>query len=158
MSQRVGKYRERRGELPRAGQISLLREKWEATRQKRVDERQRLKRIEQEDLRRRMEDLRRRIDSLLMEANNVQSQLVSEQMKREARELIGRLESIKISAPHMKEVPHCVICMIQFVVGEDVCRTSCHQNHIFHTDCLRQWLERRKSCPLCKTAVSFKYV
>ena len=158
MSQRLGKYRERRGELPRVGQISHLREKWEATRQKRVDERQRLKWIEQEDLRRRMEDLRRRIDSLLMEANNVQSRLVSEQMNREARELIGRLESIKISAPHMKEVPHCVICMIQFVVGEDVCRTSCHQNHIFHNDCLRQWLERRKSCPLCKTAVSFKYV
>ena len=96
MSQRVGKYR--------AGQISLRREKWEATRQKRVDESQRLKRIEQEDLRRRIEDLRRRIDSLLMEANNVQSQLVSEQMKREARVLIGRLESIKISALHMKEV------------------------------------------------------
>ena len=104
MSQRLVKYRERRGELPRAGQISLLREKWEATRQKRVDERQRLKRIEQDDLRRRMEDLRRRIDSLLMEANNVQSQLVSEQMKREARVLIGRLESIKISGLHMKEV------------------------------------------------------
>ena len=51
-----------------------------------------------------------------MEANNVQSQLVSEEMKREARELIGRLESIKISAPHMKEVPHCVICMIRFVL------------------------------------------
>ena len=64
----------------------MRREKWEATRQKRVDERQRLKRIEQEDLRRRMEDLRRRIDSLLMEANNVLSQLLSEQMKREAKE------------------------------------------------------------------------
>ena len=104
MSQRLGKYRERRGEFPPAGQISLLRKKWEATTQKRVDERQRLKRIVQEDLRRKMEDLRRRIDSLLMEANNVTSQLVSEQMKRDARVLIGRLESIKISSLHMKEV------------------------------------------------------
>lgn len=29
----------------------------------------------------------------------------------------------------------------------------CHPNHLFHTLCLRPWLEKNKNCPLCKYTV-----
>ncbi|GLJ34208.1 hypothetical protein SUGI_0687540 [Cryptomeria japonica] len=86
-----------------------------------------------------------------------QPEVASQQMKREATELIGALDTIKISTSQMEEAPRCVICMNDFMVGEDGCVLSCHKTHIFHHDCLRQWLECKKCCPLCKTAVPYPY-
>ncbi|GLJ34211.1 hypothetical protein SUGI_0687570 [Cryptomeria japonica] len=174
MPHQVGRYgnqrnRERRGEVKRTKQILRLREEWEVRTQRRVDEDDRLKRSEQEEKRRRMEEIRRRIQSMeeairrldpLSIIENIFSErarlgvVAQEEIKRGAKELIGALDTIKISHSHIKEVPRCVICMTEFTVREDACRLSCHKTHIFHHDCLRQWLEWKKSCPLCKAPVA----
>ncbi|GLJ34225.1 hypothetical protein SUGI_0687740 [Cryptomeria japonica] len=87
----------------------------------------------------------------------VQPDVVSQQMEEEARELIDAFGTIKIYNLHINEVPLCSICRIEYEVGEEACQMPCHKTHIFHSDCLRQWLERRKSCPLCKTGVPYPY-
>ncbi len=42
----------------------------------------------------------------------------------------------------------CIICMENFSENELVKQLSC--GHIFHEDCINQWLEQQKNCPFCK--------
>ena len=41
----------------------------------------------------------------------------------------------------------CGICMDSFNDGEKINKISCQ--HIFHIDCLNQWISTNKKCPLC---------
>jgi hypothetical protein len=43
----------------------------------------------------------------------------------------------------------CTICLGVVEDGERVGELTC--NHIFHADCLKDWLRRRNVCPLCQT-------
>jgi hypothetical protein len=42
----------------------------------------------------------------------------------------------------------CTICFAPLEEGERVGALTC--SHQFHTDCLKEWLPRRNSCPLCQ--------
>ena len=42
----------------------------------------------------------------------------------------------------------CTICFAPLEEGERVGALAC--NHYFHTDCLKEWLPRRNTCPLCQ--------
>ena len=46
----------------------------------------------------------------------------------------------------------CTICLMEVNDGEQVGVLSC--SHIFHVDCLREWIIRRNACPLCQTEIS----
>lgn len=48
----------------------------------------------------------------------------------------------------------CTICLEKFKVGE-VVSWSCDERcqHVFHHECLREWLLRRIRCPCCRTIV-----
>ncbi|GLJ34212.1 hypothetical protein SUGI_0687580 [Cryptomeria japonica] len=84
-----------------------------------------------------------------------QLEVATEDMTREARLFMAAFDTIKVSVVHINEVPVCVICLTEYMVGEDASQMPCHKNHIFHPDCLYQWLERKRSCPLCKAMVSY---
>ncbi|PRQ35851.1 putative transcription factor C2H2 family [Rosa chinensis] len=42
----------------------------------------------------------------------------------------------------------CVICMDDFNVGRDASRLPCL--HIFHRNCIVDWLRRNHNCPICR--------
>jgi len=42
----------------------------------------------------------------------------------------------------------CVICFSEIEGGQRVGALSCR--HIFHVECLKSWLARKNSCPLCQ--------
>lgn len=48
------------------------------------------------------------------------------------------------------EVFDCSICLTEIEEGEQVGILPCI--HIFHVDCLRQWITRKNACPLCQIA------
>ncbi|GAB0094652.1 E3 ubiquitin-protein ligase TRAIP [Sergentomyia squamirostris] len=48
----------------------------------------------------------------------------------------------------------CPICTECVLPTEDLCANSC--GHIFHYPCIRQWIERSKSCPQCRKICSEK--
>lgn len=54
-----------------------------------------------------------------------------------------------------KEVSNkdCSICLGTFDLGEMVTELPCDQKHSFHSPCIRSWLERQNSCPLCMKMV-----
>jgi hypothetical protein len=47
----------------------------------------------------------------------------------------------------------CSICLGTFDLGEMVTMLPCDQKHSFHSPCIRAWLERQNSCPLCMKMV-----
>ena len=42
----------------------------------------------------------------------------------------------------------CTICLEKYEIGDTVCKLPC--NHIFHKDCLQDWLHKQMNCPLCR--------
>jgi len=58
----------------------------------------------------------------------------------------------------------CSVCLSEFKEGDIVACSTCHEHnadggsgqhqcrHIFHEACIRSWLKRSNSCPLCKNA------
>ncbi|KAL6595496.1 hypothetical protein ACP70R_047836 [Stipagrostis hirtigluma subsp. patula] len=49
------------------------------------------------------------------------------------------------------EVSECVICVTEYEAGDDVCVMPCR--HVFHRECLGEWLSRSCVCPLCRHAL-----
>jgi hypothetical protein len=47
----------------------------------------------------------------------------------------------------------CSICLGGFELGEMLTSLPCDKKHSFHTGCIRTWLERQNSCPLCQKMV-----
>ncbi|VVA23453.1 PREDICTED: E3 [Prunus dulcis] len=43
---------------------------------------------------------------------------------------------------------YCVVCMEKMLRGEEVTCMPC--SHLFHADCLVQWLKLRHTCPICR--------
>lgn len=42
----------------------------------------------------------------------------------------------------------CMICMDGYRHGDVVCKTRCA--HIFHKDCVEEWMKKHNRCPLCR--------
>jgi len=42
----------------------------------------------------------------------------------------------------------CTICFVPIVDGDRVGELAC--DHVFHVECLKEWLKRRNICPLCQ--------
>jgi hypothetical protein len=48
--------------------------------------------------------------------------------------------------------PFCYMFQEEFEADEEIGKLSC--GHNYHVQCIKQWLSRKNSCPVCKTAVS----
>ena len=46
----------------------------------------------------------------------------------------------------------CSICLSEFLDNEMVCKLP-ECNHIFHRDCIREWLARNQKCPFCRNDI-----
>lgn len=55
------------------------------------------------------------------------------------------------AAPEEEEDEKCTICLSVFQDDEDVRRLPCM--HLFHTECVDQWLVTNKRCPICRVDI-----
>ena len=62
-----------------------------------------------------------------------------------------RYSTIKIKDKR-KQV--CCICMDNFSCNQEVYWLSC--KHIFHKDCLSEWIRYKPECPTCRSSVDLK--
>lgn len=51
------------------------------------------------------------------------------------------------------EQKSCAICLREFQERERICQLSCYQNHIFHSNCMKEWLDRNHQCPYCRAPI-----
>jgi len=45
----------------------------------------------------------------------------------------------------------CIICIDNYEDENIITTLSC--NHSFHTECLKEWLKKKKECPYCKNPI-----
>lgn len=50
-------------------------------------------------------------------------------------------------------MPTCIICHLGIIGGNDSSQ-HCPNNHLVHTDCLKEWLVHSPNCPLCREPYS----
>ena len=45
----------------------------------------------------------------------------------------------------------CPICLDDYDIGDEICMSPNHQcPHVFHVECMSEWLMKRNECPLCR--------
>jgi len=48
----------------------------------------------------------------------------------------------------------CTICYEDFKPGDKVTQLKCNEAHLFHTDCIIEWISRgENTCPLCRAPI-----
>ena len=45
----------------------------------------------------------------------------------------------------------CCICLQQYKIEENIVEMYC--NHLFHAECIEEWLNNNPTCPICRTDV-----
>jgi len=49
----------------------------------------------------------------------------------------------------------CPICWSDFLRNDFVTSLHCDEKHVFHTECIEQWIRRgQNSCPLCRQTIA----
>merc|ERR1712127_934745 len=67
------------------------------------------------------------------------------------RSIYGEIENInEHEHEHEHEHPLCAICRCEIREGNRVAVMPCP--HVFHSDCLKQWLRWKNQCPLCQVS------
>lgn len=74
-----------------------------------------------------------------------------EQSQGLRKEDAKRVPETKVTQKHVDNGAQCTTCMDIFVLDETVCQLNC--SHIFHKQCIVPWLERQKTCPICRQEV-----
>ena len=64
---------------------------------------------------------------------------------------IDNLPNIKYHQKISKDIDKCIICMEEFKRREKVKALPC--GHIFHHNCIKEWLLKEKTCPFCKSEI-----
>ncbi|KAL2481007.1 RING-H2 finger protein ATL8 [Abeliophyllum distichum] len=62
------------------------------------------------------------------------------------------LIDVTYTASSFPNTNDCAICLESFV-EEDECRSLQTCKHLFHTECMDNWVERKLTCPICRTRV-----
>ena len=71
------------------------------------------------------------------------------------KECISQLSEEKITKEIMSKLSsdnkNCLICMDYYKLNDEIIRLPCL--HFFHKIELIQWLEKKKSCPICRSDI-----
>ena len=89
---------------------------------------------------------------------DILQQIQNQQNQGEARptssSALNKLKVFKLDKSHCKEekgkleVPNCIVCMTDIELGSDTLLIPC--GHMFHDKCIRIWLEKHNTCPVCR--------
>ncbi|CAI9765753.1 unnamed protein product [Fraxinus pennsylvanica] len=67
-------------------------------------------------------------------------------------ELQDLLPKVEYSASTFSKTTDCAICLESFIEGDD-CKILPSCEHLFHANCVDQWLGRKPNCPTCRARV-----
>lgn len=63
---------------------------------------------------------------------------------------MGAFADVAGSIVKVEEDFCCCFCLEVFAESDDVTELKCDSRHIFHTDCLKSWVAKNQSCPVCR--------
>ena len=78
---------------------------------------------------------------------------ISEQSARIARQIKINSKTRVITEEGLQGelLNECSICLENFDVGQKISELSC--GHLFHKECVEQWMQNNHNCPLCRLSV-----
>ncbi|XP_056698406.1 RING-H2 finger protein ATL39-like [Spinacia oleracea] len=77
--------------------------------------------------------------------------LLQEHEATKGSRLIDLIPAMKfLQVPLSNRGNGCSICLQERYEDDEVCKVlpGCH--HVFHADCIDQWLKKRQTCPVCR--------
>jgi hypothetical protein len=64
--------------------------------------------------------------------------------------LCGSITS-SLPDPNLDSEKKCPICMEEYKIGDEICFSRNKKcPHVFHAECMRNWLMKSNDCPLCR--------
>ncbi|CAD8186976.1 unnamed protein product [Paramecium pentaurelia] len=72
-----------------------------------------------------------------------------------SQENLKKLKIEMVGLDKISEDNECVICLQEFIEGEEFVRLDCHSYHVYHKICIADWLKARLECPKCRQPVKF---
>ncbi|EAR83657.2 zinc finger, C3HC4 type (RING finger) protein, partial (macronuclear) [Tetrahymena thermophila SB210] len=66
--------------------------------------------------------------------------------------LYKEIKSQLLKVSKQQDVGNCVVCLCDFEDDENVRSTYC--KHVFHSECLTDWMKKNESCPYCRTPLN----
>ncbi len=78
------------------------------------------------------------------------------QERRKRRRVIEELEEITYTEYltnnqiNGEEANTCIICAFDLKPNDKVIVLKCHYQHVFHSNCIKSWLEVKAICPVCR--------
>ena len=63
-------------------------------------------------------------------------------------------QKIKVSAAPLE----CSICALEFTNKDFVIQLMCSKGHVFHEDCISDWIKVQLNCPLCRKDIEEKEI
>ncbi|KMT02591.1 hypothetical protein BVRB_9g202770 isoform B [Beta vulgaris subsp. vulgaris] len=93
-------------------------------------------------------------DELSYEELIALGEVVGTESRGLSADTIASLPSTNYISPDNKETEAdtCVICRLDYEDGDALTTLPC--KHAYHSDCINNWLEIKKACPVCSTEVS----
>jgi hypothetical protein len=87
---------------------------------------------------------------LIMSRDNVRS---PQRDGASEEEISSNTEVTEYSADDFpdQEDAKCVVCLGEYEEGDQLRKLQC--NHVFHVECVDEWLKRHKTCPLCVRSI-----
>jgi len=110
-----------------------------------------------------MERLHREIESRSLEEEQFNAALLESRNEFDAADVLEKNEAAVLDKPAQKystvKIKNkrgelCCICMEHFSCNQEVYWLSC--KHIFHTNCLDEWVKYKNECPSCRTLIKLK--
>jgi Ring finger domain len=65
-------------------------------------------------------------------------------------EALQRVSKLSPSCTEAASADGCAICLSSFKINQLVCESDGQCAHMFHVDCMKQWLLCHDTCPLCR--------
>ena len=104
-------------------------------------------------------ELKKKVTNLMLKNNIENNYSIKYQAKEDKKKisnkktaLIDQIETIEYNIDKATFF-QCGICMDSFHETEKVKILPCE--HIFHIDCMSQWLQTKKNCPFCDQAIFY---
>ena len=98
-------------------------------------------------------NLIRMVSSLIQNDNELlRSELENNSV---SENFMNELEEKNVTNEMIDKKNECSICLDSFKENEKYIQLPCpEKNHCFHKDCIKEWLSRNNTCPLCRTEFS----